>query len=191
VKQPGRLRRATLALLAILIVWASAETLFERFGYPLPGADAAVLRPLETFRIVSAYGLFAVMTTERDEIVVEGSDDGEHWLAYEFPYKPGDLLRRPPWVAPHQPRLDWQMWFAALGSYRQNQWFVNFAIRLLEGSPDVLKLVAKNPFPDHPPRAIRARFYEYHFTTSAERRATGEWWKRTEIGEYLPAISLR
>ena len=187
----GRLRRAALAFLALIILWASTARMLERFDHPLPGSDAAVLRSIEAFRVVSAYGLFAVMTTQRNEIVIEGSDDGETWKPYEFPYKPGDLARRPPWVAPHQPRLDWQMWFASLGSYRQNQWFINLMIRLLEGSPEVLRLLEKNPFADHPPRNLRASFYQYHFTTWAERRATGHWWKRTEIGEYLPAIALR
>jgi predicted DCC family thiol-disulfide oxidoreductase YuxK len=145
---------------------------------------------LSPFRTISGYGLFAVMTTERREIIVEGSDDRASWLPYEFKYKPGDVNRRPGWVAPHQPRLDWQMWFAALGSYRNNRWFVNFCIRLLQGSPDVLGLLAKNPFPEHPPRYLRAESYRYDFTESAERRATGAWWKRERVGEYLPPISL-
>jgi hypothetical protein len=145
------------------------------------------LEPLRTF---NSYGLFAVMTTERREIIVEGSDDGVKWLPYEFKYKPGDVNRPPAFVAPHQPRLDWQMWFAALGDYQQNPWFVNFCIRLLQGSPDVLGLLEKNPFPNHPPRYIRAEFYDYQFTNFAERRASGAWWKRESIGEYLPAISL-
>ena len=100
------------------------------------------------------------------------------------------MNRRPAFVAPHQPRLDWQMWFAALGNYQQNPWFVNFCERLLQGSPEVLALLEKNPFPGHPPRYIRAEFYDYHFTNFAERRATGAWWKREFIGEYLPPISL-
>ena len=87
----------------------------------------------EPLRIVNSYGLFAVMTTTREEIIVEGSNDGVTWQAYEFPYKPGDVCRAPPIVAPYQPRLDWQMWFAALGSYQQNRWFVNFMVRLLAG----------------------------------------------------------
>jgi predicted DCC family thiol-disulfide oxidoreductase YuxK len=145
---------------------------------------------LSPFRTVNSYGLFAVMTTERREIVVEGSDDGTNWLAYEFKYKPGDVTRRPAFVAPHQPRLDWQMWFAALGNYRQNPWFANFCERLLQGSPEVLALVEKNPFPGHPPRSLRAELYDYHFTSFAERRSTGAWWQREFIGEYLPPLSL-
>jgi lipase maturation factor 1 len=145
---------------------------------------------LAPFRSFNGYGLFAVMTTDRREIIVEGSDDGVNWLPYEFKYKPGDVDRRPAFVAPHQPRLDWQMWFAALGNAGQNQWFVNFCEHLLQGSPEVLGLLANNPFPNHPPRYIRAEFYDYRFTNFAERRAADAWWKRESIGEYLPPISL-
>lgn len=145
---------------------------------------------LEPFRTFNGYGLFAVMTTERREIIVEGSDDDANWLPYEFRYKPGDVKRAPGFVAPFQPRLDWQMWFAALGDYRQNPWFVNFCHRLLQGSPEVLALLEKNPFPNHPPRYLRATFYDYQFTSFGERHATGAWWKREQIGDYLPPISL-
>ncbi len=154
--------------------------------YPVAVADAW----LEPFRTFNGYGLFAGMTTERREIIVEGSDDGINWRAYEFKYKPGDVHRPPAFVAPHQPRLDWQMWFAALGDYRQNPWFVNFCLRLLQGSPEVSALLAKNPFPDHPPHYLRAGFYDYRFTGFAERRASGAWWKRERLGEYLPPVSL-
>jgi hypothetical protein len=145
---------------------------------------------LQPLRAVNSYGLFAVMTTTRNEIIVEGSDDGVNWLAYEFKYKPGDVNRRPEFIEPFQPRLDWQMWFAALGNYEQNPWFWNFCERLLQGSPEVLALLEKNPFPKHPPRFVRAEFYEYHFTSAAERRASGAWWKREFVGEYLPMVSL-
>jgi lipase maturation factor 1 len=154
-----------------------------------PAAIANIwLAPLRT---LNSYGLFAVMTTDRREIIVQGSNDGTNWLTYEFDYKPGDANRRPAFVAPHQPRLDWQMWFAALGDFQQNPWFADFCQRLLQGSPEVLALLAKNPFPDRPPRYVRAELYDYRFTTPAERRATGAWWKREFIGEYLPPISLR
>ena len=128
---------------------------------------------LEPFRIVNGYGLFRVMTKDRDEIVIEGSADGIEWLPYEFKWKPGDVMRTPGWCAPHQPRLDWQMWFAALGSYRQSPWFGRLIVRLLQGSRDVSQLLAKNPFPHDPPRYIRAMFYRYRFTTLRERRETG------------------
>lgn len=145
---------------------------------------------LDPLRTVSGYGLFAVMTTERLEIVIEGSDDEVDWRAYEFTYKPGPLGRRPRFVAPHQPRLDWQMWFAALGTYRQNRWFLHLCLRLLQGSRDVLGLFERNPFPDRPPRFVRARLYQYDFTEAAEKRADGAWWRRSPRGDYLPAVSL-
>jgi predicted DCC family thiol-disulfide oxidoreductase YuxK len=145
---------------------------------------------IEPFRIVNGYGLFRVMTKTRPEIIIEGSADGNEWLPYEFKWKPGALDRAPGWVAPHQPRLDWQMWFAALGNYRQNPWFVSLLERLLRNTPAVTRLLERNPFPETPPRYIRARLYEYRFTTGVEHRVTGNWWKREENGEYLPAISL-
>ncbi|HXJ60508.1 MAG TPA: lipase maturation factor family protein [Verrucomicrobiae bacterium] len=142
------------------------------------------------FRSVNSYGLFAVMTTSRPEIVVEGSRDGVTWLPYEFPFKPGALDVAPRFVAPHQPRLDWQMWFAALGDVRQNPWFINFAVRLMQGAPEVLALVRHNPFPGRPPKYIRASLYEYRFTDSAGRQANGTWWRRDAKGLYCPPISL-
>jgi hypothetical protein len=142
------------------------------------------------FRSINGYGLFAVMTTSRPEIIVEGSYDKQTWRAYEFRHKPGDLRRRPTFVAPHQPRLDWQMWFAALGDVRGNPWFVNFCFRLLQGTPQVLALMENNPFPDRPPKFIRASTYDYHFTTPDERRNEGTWWRREYKGEYCPPVSL-
>lgn len=148
----------------------------------------AAVEPLRTF---NGYGLFQVMTEERPEIIVQGSNDGVNWRDYEFKYKAGDLKRRPSFVEPHQPRLDWQMWFAALGNYQSNPWFVQFCERLLEGSPPVLQLLGKNPFPKAPPKYIRALVYQYHFTDAATKKKTGEWWRREFLGSYLPPISLR
>ncbi len=161
------------------------------FRMPLPNTADAYLEWISPLRLVNTYGLFAVMTITRPEIIVEGSNDGTLWLPYEFRYKPGDIKRAPPWVAPYQPRLDWQMWFAALGDTEDNRWFYSFAARLLEDSPPVLALLQHNPFPGAPPRYIRATVYQYRFTTSAERRQTGAWWSRREKADYLPAISLR
>ncbi len=144
----------------------------------------------ETCRIVNGYGLFRVMTKDRKEIVIEGSADGIDWKPYEFKWKPGDVMRAPGWCQPHQPRLDWQMWFAALGSYRQNPWFVQTVIALLHGKPAVVALFERNPFPETPPRYVRATFYQYWFTSAEEHRQTGAWWKRQRLGEYLPSISL-
>ena len=154
-----------------------------------PGWIANFYEQLETFRIVNGYGLFRVMTKDREEIVIEGSANGIDWSPYEFQWKPGDVRRAPGWCAPHQPRLDWQMWFAALERPQQNPWLVALIVRLLEGSRDATGLLAHNPFPDKPPRYIRAMFYRYRFTSREERRQTGAWWKRQELREYLPTIS--
>jgi lipase maturation factor 1 len=181
------------AAIAVIVVTLpiNAWLIFTAFN---PDADwprpvVAIYGRLQSFRIVNGYGLFRVMTKDRDEIVIEGSVDGIDWLPYEFKWKPGDVMRAPGWCAPHQPRLDWQMWFAALGSPRQNPWFGRLIVRLLQGSRDVCRLLAKNPFPHDPPRYIRAMFYRYRFTTLRERRETGAWWKREQLREYLPTVS--
>jgi len=155
-----------------------------------PRLLGSVYARVEAFRIVNGYGLFRVMTKDRREIVIEGSADGIDWKPYEFKWKPGDVMRAPGWCAPHQPRLDWQMWFAALGSYRQNPWFVQTVIALLHGKPEVAALFERNPFPQSPPQYVRATLYRYRFTTVQEHRETGAWWKRQELGEYLPSVSL-
>jgi len=162
-----------------------------RVPSPWPRPLLSLYAWVSPFRSFSSYGLFAVMTTTRPEIIVEGSNDGITWREYEFKYKSGDVKGRPRFVEPHQPRLDWQMWFAALGDYRRNQWFVNFCVRLLQGSPEVMALLGRNPFPDAPPRYVRAVVYEYHFTDFETRRKTGAWWRRELKGDYIPVISLR
>jgi predicted DCC family thiol-disulfide oxidoreductase YuxK len=161
-----------------------------RIRIPWPSPVIAVYEWLMPLRIINSYGLFAVMTTLRPEIIIEGSNDQVTWREYKFKYKPGDLRRAPKFVEPHQPRLDWQMWFAALSDYQHDPWIINFCVRLLQGSPEVPGLMAKNPFPYNPPHYIRAVVYEYHFTDFATRRRTGEWWRRERKGNYMPVLSL-
>ncbi len=177
-------RRVAAAAFAIVTVPVSVMMFLGSCGVdfapPLVRDVADLVAPL---RSVNGYGLFAVMTTTRDEIVIEGSNDGVTWQAYEFEYKPGDPNRRPPWVAPHQPRLDWQMWFASLTTYQNVPWYQNFCARLLQGSPAVLALLAHNPFPGRPPRYLRGTLYRYHYG-----RAT--WWTRERIGDYSPVVHL-
>jgi predicted DCC family thiol-disulfide oxidoreductase YuxK len=177
--------------LALLIVFSSLVQMDLRFGGDPPLAARKVEQLIAPLQIVNGYGLFAVMTTERDEIVIEGSDDGVEWREYEFRYKPGDLMRRPLWNIPHQPRLDWQMWFAALGDYRSSPWFSHLIFQLLEGSPSVLALLERNPFPQSPPKYIRASIFDYYFTNWPERRLQGEWWHRRLLRTYFPAVSLK
>jgi predicted DCC family thiol-disulfide oxidoreductase YuxK len=175
---------------AIVLLAASAVPFLASFGLrgKIPKPFVALYRAVAPLRSANGYGLFAVMTTKRPEIVVEGSDDGASWRSYEFRWKPGDPLRRPRFVAPHQPRLDWQMWFAALGDYRSNPWLLNLLGRLAEGSPEVLALLARNPFPERPPRLVRAVVYDYRFTNADERRRTGAWWKRELRSLYAPVL---
>jgi hypothetical protein len=180
--------------IAVLVVTLpiNAWLIFSAFkprGRP-PHALATVYEQLEAFRIVNGYGLFRVMTKDRCEIVLEGSAEGVEWVPYGFKWKPGEVKRAPGWCAPHQPRLDWQMWFAALESPQENPWLGGLIVRLLQGSHEVNGLFAYNPFPDKPPHYIRAMFYRYRFTTVSELRRTGARWKRQELREYLPSVSL-
>jgi hypothetical protein len=191
-----RLRTARVAGLASLAIFIFMMSGFLFYGslrreFNPDGLLTKVYQKVASFRSINSYGLFAVMTTNRPEIIIEGSNDGQEWRAYEFKHKPGTLDQRPGFVAPHQPRLDWQMWFAALGTYDQNTWFQRFCFRLLQGSPEVLRLMEKNPFPKAPPKFIRASLYEYHFTTAAEKAKTGNWWKREYKGLYAPVWSLK
>jgi hypothetical protein len=166
------------------LFWATRWLLPDALGSSL----LSIVRPAQTFHISNSYGLFASMTKTRPEIVIEGSNDGVEWKEYEFKFKPGDVARRPPIIEPLQPRLDWQMWFAALGSFRQNPFVQNLMVRLFEGSPDVAGFFSKNPFPDEPPRLLRARLYSYEFTTPGEILSKGLWWRRTLLGEYSPTF---
>ena len=189
---PSRLLMYGAIIVIIVSLPINAWLVFTAFkpDAEWPRRLAFAYEHLEPFRIVNGYGLFRVMTKDRREIVIEGSADGIDWLPYEFKWKPGNVMRAPGWCAPHQPRLDWQMWFAALGTPERNPWFIRLAICLLEGKPDVIRLFAHDPFPNQPPRYVRAILYRYRFTTAKEHRQTGAWWKSQELREYLPAVSL-
>ncbi len=150
-----------------------------------------VIRIIQPFHIVNNYGLFAVMTKERPEIIIQGSMDGEEWKSYEFHYKVGDPSRAPGFAAPHMPRMDWQMWFAALENYQQNRWLIKLQEKILLGNQTVLEHFQHNPFPDNPPLFIRAVVYDYKFTNFEERKESGNWWKRSFEGSYNPALRLK
>jgi predicted DCC family thiol-disulfide oxidoreductase YuxK len=186
-------RRATTIVInavAVLMVFLSLVQMGERFGGSPPGPALAIDDIFEPFHIVSPYGLFAVMTTTRNEIIVEGSDDGVQWREYEFRYKPGDVERRPPWNIPHQPRLDWQMWFAALDDAQRSPWFSRFLERVLENEPSVIALLKRNPFPDKPPTYVRAELYDYTYPGNDDHLA-GRWWNRRLAGLYFPEAHLK
>jgi len=175
VHPPAALNVAGIAV-AVVIIALSLRTVLRLFRLEIdwPRSLEPIVEFFEGFRLVNSYGLFSVMTTERPEIIIEGSNDGIQWHEYQFKWKPGDITRAPRFIAPHQPRLDWQLWFAALGFYQNHPWLRRFLKRLLEGSPEVLSLLRTNPFSGTNPRFVRGVLYDYRFTTQAERRAANE-----------------
>jgi predicted DCC family thiol-disulfide oxidoreductase YuxK len=185
----GRMSTWAAALLALIVVPVGVNRLWQALEHGnLPGLGA-LTRAVAPLSIVNPYGLFAVMTTTRPEIVIEGSQDGQTWREYVFRYKPGPLSRPAIWNIPHQPRLDWQMWFAALGSLRDSPWTINLMHRLLEGSAPVLALLDSKPFADGPPKYVRAQLYEYRFA-DPRAQALGQRWVRSPQGLFFPEVSL-
>jgi hypothetical protein len=175
-------------LLAWIFYATTAQMVWMIGPAPLPTSPVALLDP---FRIANRYGLFAVMTRGRYEIEFQGSNDGETWIAYPFRHKPQELNKPPGIYAPYQPRLDWNLWFASLGEWRDNPMVLRTERRLLSNDADVLELFAGNPFPQGPPRQVRAILWQYWFTSIAEKREHGLWWRRESIGLYAPAIELQ
>jgi len=190
--QPGKVASFVAVAFVMLIVFTGFVQIHAASGGRISTPAMWINDEIAPLRIVNTYGLFAVMTTARPEIIVEGSDDGVHWREYTFKYKPGDVRRRPLWNIPHQPRLDWQMWFAALGTPSQNPWFLRFLRRLLENSPEVTALLGTNPFafPGKPPLYVRALLYDYRYSSREEKEKTGAWWVRQPEGIYYPAVAL-
>ena len=179
------------ASIALLLTWFFYATVFPMVQMswreaPLPVKPVVALEP---FRIANAYGLFAVMTPHRYEIEFQGSDDGENWIAYPFRYKPQQLNRRPRIYAPYQPRFDWNLWFASLGSWREYPIVPRTEELLLVNDQAVLGLFAGNPFHNAPPRFVRAVLWQYWFSTTEEKHAEGVWWRRQLIGAYAPTIT--
>jgi len=182
-----------MALVAVMLTWvfysSTARLLWIVAPHvPLPETPVAALEP---FRIADQYGLFAVMTRQLYQIEFQGSNDGKTWTAYPFRYKPQALNAAPKIYAPYQPRLDWNLWFASLGAWRENPFVVNTEARLLSGDRDVLSLFAANPFPHAAPTQVRAVLWQYWFTTMREKRTTGNWWRREYLGLYAPTLALQ
>ena len=162
--------------LLVLMVWRSA---------PLPSGPVMALEP---FRIADRYGLFARMTRGRYEIEFQGSMDGQNWTTYQFRNKPQDPQEAPRIYAPYQPRFDWNLWFASLSDWRSDPIVVRTEERLLAGSPDVVALFQSNPFPQQPPRIVRAVVWQYWFSTREAKRTQGIWWTRQLLGLYAPTL---
>jgi hypothetical protein len=190
----GHLRALGLAVVTVLLLWIAYDTTAELLM--IPWRDLPVfttpIEALEPFRIANPYGLFAVMTRGRYEIEFQGSNDGQAWTPYRFCFKPQALDEAPGIYAPYQPRFDWNLWFASLGDWQSGQGSIVPITeeRLLVGDPAVLSLFCGNPFPDQPPKYIRAVLWQYWFTTLQEKRATGDWWRREYVGLYAPEITL-
>jgi hypothetical protein len=173
----------------IWIFYSTAVELLMMF-VPRPPLPVEPAEALEPFRIAGRYGLFAVMTTARYEIEFQGSEDGTNWVAYPFRYKPQRLDEAPRFYAPYQPRFDWNLWFASLGTWRQYPWVLRAEVELLHSDPALLTLFAGNPFPSASPKEVRAVEWQYWFTDLKTERATGLWWRREFHGLYGPVIEL-
>jgi len=172
--------------LGLIFYSATAQLLFKLApSVPIPEAP---VRWLDPFRIANRYGLFEVMTHERYEIEFQGSNDGKNWIAYPFRYKPQAIDRAPGIYAPYQPRFEWNLWFASLGSWREYRFVVWSEERLLKNDPDVLALFTENPFAEAPPKQVRAVIYQYWFTDLKTKHATGNWWRREVLGDYAPGL---
>ncbi|HEV2422760.1 MAG TPA: lipase maturation factor family protein [Candidatus Acidoferrales bacterium] len=172
-------------------VWIFYATSAEMIGmlYPNNPLPQSPVRAIEPFRIANRFGLFGVMTRGRYEIEFQGSNDGgKTWTAYPYGYKPQAVNEAPGIYAPYQPRFDWNLWFASLGSWRQYQFVLGTEEELLLGSREVLSLFAQNPFPNGPPQEIRCVIWQYWFTSLAEKRATKDWWTRKFLGLYAPTL---
>lgn len=190
-KPEGKIAVRFAGISAAIILLVTGLRLVMYVAGPLPAPLTWPEEAIAPLHVVNTYGPFAVMTKMRDEIIIEGSNDGAHWKEYGFPYKPGDVTHEPPWNIPHQPRVDWQFWFASLELPQQNLWLLHFMQGLLKGEPVVTAFVTNNPFPDRPPKYLRALFYDYRFTTPEERQKTGAWWVRNPAGTYIPEVHLR
>jgi hypothetical protein len=180
-------RSGVVGVVLVWVFYATAVPLVQMFwrDAPLPERPVAALAP---FRIANEYGLFAVMTPHRYEIEFQGSMDGVTWTPYRFRYKPQDVMERPGIYAPYQPRFDWNLWFASLGVWQENAMVPRTQELLLENDADVLGLFRGNPFAGSPPKYVRAVLWQYWFTSEAEKKATGAWWRRELLEEYAPAV---
>ncbi len=182
---PSRINDGIAVALSILVAYLSVAPVLN-----LVGGRQLMNYSFDPLDLVNTYGAFGTVGRERDEIIFEGTSDafitGEtKWMEYEFKAKPGDPNRRPAFIAPYQPRLDWQIWFAAMASPADYPWTFHFVWKLLHNDPGALSLIANNPFPNAPPHYIRARLYHYQFAPLGEKA----WWNREPIGEWLPALS--
>ncbi len=189
ISTPPLLLEVFCSLAAFVLICLQSMQLWQQFS---PNRlFGSCLDKIGSFHIVNRYGIFAIMTTKRFEIVFEGSDDEVNWKEYLFYYKPSEVTRRPRRISPYQPRIDWQAWFLPLGNYRHDSWFGNFIFHLLKGTPEVLSLIRHNPFPNAPPRFVRTLIYDYTFSSFEEKKKLGCWWHREYLGLFTQPVSLK
>jgi hypothetical protein len=192
IKSPGRIGTAMILIASLLIVPASLIS-FSAYIAPTLSVPAVMLdfsRSVQRFGIGHIFHVFPTMQTQRHELVIQGSNDGRMWQTYDFKYKPGDPTRAPGMIIPHQPRLDWMIWFVPTQQSIQMNWFGSFLRRLQQGSESVTGLLEQNPFPSTPPRYLRVDSFKYRFTSAKERAQTGRWWEMEYLG-YFPRVAPR
>lgn len=191
---PFLITEPAIAAMPVYIYWGLGfliVTLSIRPAWNLISETQLMNASFEPFHLVNTYGAFGSITKQRFEVILEGTRDkvispATEWREYHFKGKPGDVGRMPPQFTPYHYKLDWQMWFAAMSSYRYHPWIVPLIERMLRNQPEVMSLFAVNPFEGEPPARIRARLYLYKFAPAS----SNDWWTRTLQGEYLPPISL-
>jgi hypothetical protein len=183
--EPSRINNRVALVLSVVVIYLSIAPVLN-----LISGRQIMNTSFNRFDLVNTYGAFGSVGRERDEIIFEGTQDSiitgdTNWKEYQFMAKPGNPYRRPPFIAPYQPRIDWQIWFAAMASPAEYPWTLHFVWKLLHNDPGTLSLLANNPFPGAPPHYIRARLYRYQFAPPGDKA----WWKREPVGEWLPALS--
>lgn len=197
-KTPSRLTMITSAGFALAVAWLSINPVKN-----LISSSQSMNASFDPLHLVNTYGAFGTVGRERYEIVFEGTDeflatDSSLWREYEFKVKPSNPQKRPPIITPYHYRLDWQIWFAAIPSVpydlrslptvQHYPWVGHFIWKLLHNHPATLSLLAHNPFPDAPPKYVRASLYRYQFAPIG--RSDNAWWTRERVGTWLPAVSL-
>ena len=178
-------RSAALILISVWMLGASLLNSMDMIWQnSVPPAWAKVMQISRSFSVGNVYHVFPTMQTQRQELVIEGSHDGKHWQAYDFKYKPDKPSQLPGFIVPHQPRLDWMMWFIPPQYPGMRQWFERLMWQLFNNQPSVTALLAHNPFVEQPPKYMRVLVYDYRFSTAEEYALSKEWWVAQYLGEF-------
>lgn len=185
---PSRLQRIAAYAFALVVLVLSVNPLVN-----LLSPRQAMNRSFDRLHLVNTYGAFGSVGRERYEVILQGTRDDEigpdtQWVEYQFPCKPGDVSRRPCLISPYHYRADWQIWFSAMSTVGREPWLVHFVAKLLAGDRAVKTLLAYDPFPDDPPRFVRAELYRYQFSRPGD--GNPDWWRRTRAETFMRPVSL-